>query len=73
MWRMHLPLYSPGEAQDKQIAKSGSLKAILAIYDYRVIVETLWFLVINAVTGYIFIYWTFEWPSEPGKAQRFMW
>lgn len=73
VWRMHLPLYSPGPNQDKQIAKFGTLRTILAVYDYRLILETLWFLFINAVTGYIFIYWTFKWPSEPGKMQRFMW
>jgi len=42
-------------------------------YDYRLWLETAWFLVINAVTGYIFLYWGFEWPQEPGMVQRFMW
>lgn len=41
--------------------------------DYALWIETLWFLVINAVTGYIFLYWGFEWASEPGAVQRFMW
>ncbi|KAG9228252.1 DIE2/ALG10 family-domain-containing protein [Amylocarpus encephaloides] len=35
--------------------------------------ETLWFLAINAVTGYIFLYLSFEWGQEPGRVQRFMW
>lgn len=73
MWRMHLPLQSPSQNHDKEISKSRSLRAILTVYDHRLILETLWFLFINAVTGYIFIHWTFEWPSEPGKMQRFMW
>lgn len=73
MWRMHLPLYSPGVSQDQEIAKSRSLIKMLLAYDYRVILETIWFLIINATTGYIFIHWTFEWPNEPGMAQRFMW
>ena len=35
--------------------------------------ETLWLLAINAVTGYIFLFWGFTWPQEPGNVQRFMW
>jgi alpha-1,2-glucosyltransferase len=35
--------------------------------------ETAWFLFINWATAYIFLYWGFEWPQEPGKVQRFMW
>ena len=35
--------------------------------------ETAWFLLVNFVTGHIFLYWGFEWPQEPGKVQRFMW
>ncbi|GIZ44523.1 hypothetical protein CKM354_000771900 [Cercospora kikuchii] len=73
MWRMHLPLYAVNETRDKQVAKERSWSAVLKAYDYRVVVETVWFLIINAATGYIFLNWTFEWPSEPGKLQRFMW
>ncbi|KAJ6136818.1 CAZyme family GT59 [Penicillium chrysogenum] len=36
-------------------------------------VETVWFLIINLITGYVFLYKGFEWPQEPGKTQRFMW
>lgn len=35
--------------------------------------ETLWYGVINIVTGYMFLYRTFEWGHEPGQTQRFMW
>lgn len=42
-------------------------------HDRRLWLETLWFLVINAVTGYVFLFKGFEWPQEPGKVQRFMW
>ncbi|KAI5359751.1 putative alpha-2-glucosyltransferase Alg10 [Septoria linicola] len=73
MWRMHLPLYSVNETREKQIAEDKSWSAVLKAYDYRVVVETVWFLVVNAVTGWIFLNWTFEWPSEPGVKQRFMW
>jgi alpha-1,2-glucosyltransferase len=42
-------------------------------HDYRLWLETAWFLLINVVTGYIFLHRGFEWPQEPGKVQRFMW
>jgi alpha-1,2-glucosyltransferase len=35
--------------------------------------ETVWYGVINIVTGYMFLYRPFEWKQEPGQAQRFMW
>lgn len=37
------------------------------------IIESLWYCIISAVTGYMFLYKGFEWPQEPGKVQRFMW
>ena len=39
----------------------------------RLWLETAWFLLINAVTGYIFLYWGFGWMQEPDRVQRFMW
>lgn len=39
---------------------------------YRLWLETAWYLLINFITGYILLYRGFEWPSEPGKVQRFM-
>lgn len=41
--------------------------------DLRVVLETLWLLVINQVVQMLFLYWTFTWPSEPGNEQRFLW
>lgn len=35
--------------------------------------ETGWYMVINAVIGYIFLHQGFEWAQEPGTVQRFMW
>jgi alpha-1,2-glucosyltransferase len=42
-------------------------------HDYRLWMETAWFLAINAITGYVFLYRGFSWPQEPGLVQRFMW
>lgn len=35
--------------------------------------ERMWYLAINVATCWIFLNKPFEWPSEPGVAQRFMW
>lgn len=56
--------------------KWGSLSGIRAFLphqDIKLYLETIWYLTINAVTGYMFLYRGFEWPHEPGKVQRFMW
>ena len=48
-------------------------------YDVRLILETLWFILINLVTGYIFLYKGYIWKAEngaileAGQVQRFMW
>lgn len=74
MWRLHLPP-SPTLSSTRQQPpsdESGRARADLATYAPKFL-ETLWFIVINAVTGYVFLYKGFEWPQEPGKIQRFMW
>ncbi|EME44353.1 glycosyltransferase family 59 protein [Dothistroma septosporum NZE10] len=73
IWRIHLPLYAVDVTKDMGNSGRPSWSATLADYDYRVVIETIWFLVINAVTGYVFLYKTFGWESEPGSMQRFMW
>ncbi|KAI9704750.1 MAG: glucosyltransferase [Candelina mexicana] len=40
---------------------------------HRLWLETTWFIIVNLVTGYIFLYWGYQWAQEPGKVQRFMW
>jgi alpha-1,2-glucosyltransferase len=37
------------------------------------VAEFIWYVFINAATGYLFLYRGFEWPQEPGEVQRFMW
>jgi alpha-1,2-glucosyltransferase len=37
------------------------------------LMETAHHLLINLITGYIFLYRGFSWPQEEGKVQRFMW
>ncbi|KAF8536013.1 DIE2/ALG10 family-domain-containing protein [Trichophaea hybrida] len=35
--------------------------------------EAAWFVVVNCVTLYLFLYKSFEWVQEEGRRQRFMW
>lgn len=39
----------------------------------RLALETVWLLAVNTGVGYMFLNREFEWASEPGKVQRFMW
>lgn len=79
MWRLHVPSWSPTSSLGGR--KGGKKMGMLDVvgfwawkgYDYRYWIETAWFLGINAVTGYVFLYRGFEWTQEPGKVQRFMW
>jgi alpha-1,2-glucosyltransferase len=74
MWRLHLPS-SPTPAMFRQ--KRPKLESEKAradtITNAPKFLETVWFIIISAVTGYVFLYKGFEWPQEPGKIQRFMW
>ncbi|KAJ5176003.1 Dol-P-Glc:Glc(2)Man(9)GlcNAc(2)-PP-Dol alpha-1-2-glucosyltransferase [Penicillium canariense] len=74
MWRLHLPPSSTLATFRKQKPRNEDERARA---DFATnapkFLETVWFAVINAVTGYIFLYKGFEWPQEPGKVQRFMW
>ena len=37
------------------------------------LLEGLIYVIVNVVTFYLFLMKPFEWSSEPGKLQRFMW
>ena len=74
LWRLHMHSPRPQKSQldsNKQTQANGW--KMFENYNHRLWLETAWFAVINLATGYIFLYWGFEWPQEPGKIQRFMW
>ncbi|KAJ5816229.1 Glycosyltransferase ALG10 [Penicillium robsamsonii] len=74
MWRVHLPplpcLFRDRETRPR--TEEAKRRADFIINSPK-FVETVWFLIINLITGYVFLYKGFEWPQEPGKLQRFMW
>lgn len=74
------PLNKRLRAQPPNLTESciSSIKTVITflLQDPRapLYVESLWFLLINLGTCYIFLRWEFEWKTEaPGKVQRFMW
>ncbi|GLI81539.1 glucosyltransferase [Penicillium ochrochloron] len=74
MWRLHLPPSSTLAAFRQRKPQSEEERARADfITNFPKFLETVWFIIVNAVTGYVFLYKGFEWPQEPGKVQRFMW
>jgi alpha-1,2-glucosyltransferase len=76
MWRINLPNelrrednHDRRDGQRQGLASRGLSWVILN----RLWIETFWYLFVNLVTCYIFLYKGFAWPQEPGKVQRFMW
>ena len=82
IWRLHMANPRPEEdsappAERPNTVRRKVFEALKAVlyerHDHRLWLETMWFLTVNLATGYIFLYWGFAWPQEPGKVQRFMW
>lgn len=71
IWRLHT--ISPQPDVEKEARRHTHSAREVDHIDHRVALETLWFLLINVGTGYVFLYRGFSWPQEPGKVQRFMW
>lgn len=82
MWRLHLSCLRatthdhPSRKTSNRRSRSFQARVKAALYnehDYRLWLETIWFLSVNWMTGYIFLHWGFRWVQEPGRVQRFMW
>ncbi|KAL7792037.1 glycosyltransferase family 59 protein [Trichoderma ceciliae] len=88
IWRLFVPawrLHDHQEAADSLFDDASSasawakLVAFCRFYDVRLILETIWFVSINLITGYIFLFRPYTWRAEDGsildggRLQRFMW
>lgn len=75
IWRASVPVEQYQEFFEGREGKVGGVaqRALNWAASNRLWMETLWYLLINLVTCYMFLYKGFEWPQEPGKVQRFMW
>ncbi|CAK7212860.1 glucosyltransferase [Sporothrix bragantina] len=78
-WRLLVPA-AKDDAPTPEEKKTKSLVAsILDKVDLRLVLETIWFVAINVVTMYIFLYKSFLWRAtdgslmDGGRRQRFMW
>lgn len=79
IWRLHLPDSSDVLKDSEDVAEDGHylshhIEQITSrIANNSILIEIAWYMVINLVTTRLFLYNAFEWPHEPGIAQRFMW
>ncbi|KAH8656226.1 DIE2/ALG10 family-domain-containing protein [Tricladium varicosporioides] len=74
IWRLNIPPSSNSVPAINQGGLIGTLQIVVGnIGLHSMWVETAWYLLIDAVTCYIFLYKGFEWKQEPGNVQRFMW
>ena len=72
MWRLNVPNHSTFGNENN--CRAGALQQVLQMAAANKLwIETGWYLLINAVTCYLFLYRGFEWSQEPEKVQRFMW
>jgi alpha-1,2-glucosyltransferase len=72
LWRVHAIHLPPSPPSLEKKLPKGIIN-YLAQRKTVLWMETLWFLFINFITVWVFLYRGFEWGSEMGKVQRFMW
>ncbi|KAL9477493.1 hypothetical protein ACSS6W_007334 [Trichoderma asperelloides] len=88
IWRLLVPAWRLHDHQAREdslfdgassTSAWGKFVNFCRVYDVRLILETIWFVLINAITGYIFLYKPYVWKAEDGsildggRLQRFMW
>ena len=73
MWRLHVPPSSSPLEEWFRLHVWGRWTKGIPGDLHRLGLETLWFMCVNWLTGYVFLHKGFEWPQEPGIVQRFMW
>lgn len=79
-WRFHdhLTFYSLGDARGTN-SIFGWFVGVFHHYDFRLLLETMWFVAINLGTIYVFLFKPYVWRAEDGtlldngRLQRFMW
>ncbi|WYZ45881.1 hypothetical protein EsH8_IX_000106 [Colletotrichum jinshuiense] len=79
-WRLHEHAAThPALAKLERLPGLGSIARFGKQFDVRLVLETLWFVLVNLVTMYIFIAKPYKWVTEDGwtldggRMQRFMW
>jgi alpha-1,2-glucosyltransferase len=78
-WRVHEHKYDGGGHKLPKYAPIQYLCDIGERLDVRLVLETFWFLLINLMTMFIFLYYPFYWKEDNGalldfgRQQRFIW
>ena len=87
MWRLLVPAWQIQQSPSvnkildgcRRVPVLGAISNFCRRYDARLILETAWFIVINATTCYIFLAKPYTWKNangtilDEGRLQRFMW
>jgi alpha-1,2-glucosyltransferase len=75
MWRLHIPSSDPSARlrSTQQDEKPADGETFGFVRYLPLLMESIWLILINVITGYVFLYRGFEWPQEPGLVQRFLW
>jgi alpha-1,2-glucosyltransferase len=78
IWRIHLSSTTTYGSVQRTDANKGKIWServwsLAQAPETWLWMETVWFLLINLVTCYVFLNHPFEWAQEPGRKQRFMW
>jgi len=86
-WRLAVPDYAPSSEESRARSKSNSEHSIKSSSSASSMMQSMlkaaaawsgwlefsWYVLVNLVTCYMFLYRGFEWPQEPRNVQRFMW
>ena len=75
IWRLHVPRAGPSRSkrEDKSTGLLATILDVLRDDGIMLNLEMAWLVIVNAVTGYLFLHKGFAWPQEPGNIQRFLW
>ena len=85
IWRLHVPELLESDTAQKETPKTVSKKSndsskpgvLSSLFEVLArsapSIELLWYMAVNALTGYLFLARPFAWTQEPEKMQRFMW
>lgn len=70
LWRLHVERLVEDEAGSEE---KKNKKKLWATMGWGRWMETVGFVAVDAGVLWVFLNWGFEWESERGKVQRFMW
>ncbi|CAK7211710.1 glucosyltransferase [Sporothrix curviconia] len=79
LWRLLVPAAKDAAPTPEQKKTRSLAASLLSKLDVRLLLETAWFVAINAATMYIFLEHPYQWRAtdgslmDGGRLQRFMW